>query len=445
MDQPTPPSAGDTPLVNAALIHFTTALDELIKVTESDNLAVLDDESLISFAQELEKARNRVGIVDHQLIGDATRRELGHKMLMRNTTGLLRHIVHIGAGEARARERAAEAVAPRRNLQGEVLPPKRPHLAEAFRAGRLNPAQLDAAVVALNDLDKGGIAPDRVTKAEARLADLGSQFDPKEFRTATKKMLDVHFPDGTLDDERHHTMRNFFLKPNQDGSFTPGGRVTPSLGAQLQAVLSPLAKPRPAEDGSLDPRDIGQRMHDALEDSCRRLLRVGGLPHSGGTPATVIITIDLEKLLARTGHGETSDGTLISTEEVLRLANEAEIIPAVFRRHGLPLDLGRSRRIANKNQTLALIARDSGCSFPGCTAPPEQCERHHIIAWINGGLTKIDNMTLLCGYHHRNFLRVGWVCRMINNLPHWIPPRWHDPDQTPQLHHRIRQRLEPAA
>jgi hypothetical protein len=54
------------------------------------------------------------------------------------------------------------------------------------------------------------------------------------------------------------------------------------------------------------------------------------------------------------------------------------------------LDLGRSRRIASRTQTIALIARDGGCSFPGCDHPPEWCERHHIVEWVNGGETNLD-------------------------------------------------------
>ncbi|HEY5979767.1 MAG TPA: hypothetical protein VIT41_09040 [Microlunatus sp.] len=37
---------------------------------------------------------------------------------------------------------------------------------------------------------------------------------------------------------------------------------------------------------------------------------------------------------------------------------------------GAALDLYRTRRIASPAQTLALIARDAGCSFPGCDAHP---------------------------------------------------------------------------
>jgi hypothetical protein len=183
------------------------------------------------------------------------------------------------------------------------------------------------------------------------------------------------------------------------------------------------------------------RMHDALDDVCARLLRAGSLPLSGGTPTTVLVTISQEELTNRLGFGETSDGTLIPTRQLLQMASEADIIPAVLNRSGLLLDLGRSRRVATKNQTLALIARDGGCSFPGCAHPPEWCDRHHIDPWIAGGLTDVSNLTLLCRYHHGNFVRHGWTCRLnAAGVPEWVPPRWIDPEQRPLTNRRIDRR-----
>ena len=224
-------------------------------------------------------------------------------------------------------------------------------------------------------------------------------------------------------------------------------RLTGGLGAKLQALLGPLAKPRVnstvGPDGQPieqpDPRHHGQRMHDALEDVCDRLLRQNDpVPDAGGTPATVIITIDIDDLLAKTGYGVASDGTLIRTDTVLRLADQADIYIAIAQHRGEVLRLGRTRRIASRSQTIALIARDGGCSFPGCDTAPEWCERHHIVAWIDGGKTDLDNLTLLCRYHHHNFATRGWEC-VINTdgLPEWRPPRSVDRTQEPMINHRI--------
>ena len=85
------------------------------------------------------------------------------------------------------------------------------------------------------------------------------------------------------------------------------------------------------------------------------------------------------------------------------MIDQAEAYYAFLDRNGVVLNLGRTRRIATRGQSAALIARDRGCSFPGCDRAPEWSERHHVIPWIDGGPTDLNNLTLLCVYHHHNF------------------------------------------
>ena len=48
----------------------------------------------------------------------------------------------------------------------------------------------------------------------------------------------------------------------------------------------------------------------------------------------------------------------------------------------------------------AVVARDRHCVIPGCGRPATWCDVHHIVAWADGGETVIDNLCLLCRYHH---------------------------------------------
>lgn len=69
---------------------------------------------------------------------------------------------------------------------------------------------------------------------------------------------------------------------------------------------------------------------------------------------------------------------------------------------------------------------------------PEWCERHHVVAWQEGGATDLDNLTLLCRYHHHQFARRGWDCRINpDGLPVWVPPKWIDRQRRPIMHPRI--------
>ena len=61
-----------------------------------------------------------------------------------------------------------------------------------------------------------------------------------------------------------------------------------------------------------------------------------------------------------------------------------------------------------------------------------------MVAWADGGLTDLDNLTLLCRYHHHNFLR-PWDCTIDpDGLPEWRPPAWVDRERRPLINHRIR-------
>jgi hypothetical protein len=64
------------------------------------------------------------------------------------------------------------------------------------------------------------------------------------------------------------------------------------------------------------------------------------------------------------------------------------------------LDLGRSQRLVSDQQYRALALRDDGrCAHPGCEST-WYLEAHHVVHWIDGGPTDMDNLILLCGAHH---------------------------------------------
>ena len=103
-----------------------------------------------------------------------------------------------------------------------------------------------------------------------------------------------------------------------------------------------------------DERPYGQRLHDAFDEACGRLLKMNDQPGSGGTPTSVIVTIQLEDLLAKAGLAETGDGSQLTADQLLRIADEAEIWPTIINQHNVPLAVGRTRRLATPGQTMAL-------------------------------------------------------------------------------------------
>jgi Domain of unknown function (DUF222)/HNH endonuclease len=432
--------------VDHALDAVEVATAQLIKLVEDGGLDSYDDAGLIGFLQRFERARNRTALVDHRAVRDVQSRRLPEKLTQQNVAGVLSWALRLSRGEAGRRVRAAEQVGERVTMTGEPLAPLRPALAAAQRAGDASPEQVDVCVRAIASVDHRGFDPADLDAADQLLAGFTRTFEPQQLRDLAAQVVERIDPDGSVpQDKLNSDRRHLAFRKLGDGMYDVEGRLTGTVGAKLQAVLGPLAKPRvenvTLDDGRVldepDPRHHGQRTHDALEEVCDRLLRSGTLPDSGGTPATVIITTTQPDLHARNGSGTTSDGTRLSTDAVLGLADQADVVTVVLSPLGAVLDLGRTRRCASPTQTLALIARDLGCSFPGCQRPPEWCERHHVVAWIDGGLTTIDNLTLLCSYHHHNFAARGWTCLMTDGLPTWTPPRWIDREQRPLRNTRI--------
>jgi hypothetical protein len=88
-----------------------------------------------------------------------------------------------------------------------------------------------------------------------------------------------------------------------------------------------------------------------------------------------------------------------------------------------PLDVGRTTRVVQPAQRTALAVRDGGCVFPGCDRPLAWCEAHHLVHWLDGGPTDLDNLALLCRAHHRAVHEGGWrLARGPDGWPTATPP-----------------------
>jgi uncharacterized protein DUF222 len=87
-------------------------------------------------------------------------------------------------------------------------------------------------------------------------------------------------------------------------------------------------------------------------------------------------------------------------DTVKRLLCDCSLVTVVEDASGNPLDVGRKQRTLPTALRRALIARDRCCTFPGCHRK-SYVDGHHLKHWIDSGETKLDNLTLLCSYHHR--------------------------------------------
>ena len=114
------------------------------------------------------------------------------------------------------------------------------------------------------------------------------------------------------------------------------------------------------------------------------------------------------------GHGRTSyrdpDDPRAGVQDLQgRLRAAMALLPRVL--GGVPrqpLDVGRTTRVVQPAQRLALAVRDQGCVFPGCDRPLAWCDAHHLRHWLDGGPTDLANLALLCRAHHRTVHEGGW-------------------------------------
>ena len=100
------------------------------------------------------------------------------------------------------------------------------------------------------------------------------------------------------------------------------------------------------------------------------------------------------------GRCELEHGPSIAAETARRLACDCGVVRIVENEKGEPLDVGRRTRTIPPAIRRALIARDNGCRFPGCTFK-RYVDGHHVKHWAHGGETKLSNLVTLCRFHHR--------------------------------------------
>jgi hypothetical protein len=139
--------------------------------------------------------------------------------------------------------------------------------------------------------------------------------------------------------------------------------------------------------------------------------------------------------------GVLDTGQPLSVAAVRRLACDAEVLPCVLGSRSEILDVGRSQRLVTTALWLALVLRDRHCAFPGCSRLPIACDAHHIVHWVDGGPTSLDNLVLLCRSHHTMVHNTPREVRLHpgDRRPEFLPPPRLDPERRPVRHRPLRE------
>jgi hypothetical protein len=289
----------------------------------------------------------------------------------------------------------------------------RTHLGPGCLDGTVNTEQADVIIKALDALPDELPAELRL-QAEETLVGFAADHDAKALRALGKKILTVIAPEvgeaheaALLEKEKREARAASRLSMVSDGHGKVHGRFTlPELhGAMLRKALDAYAAPKHLNSSDdpdqrfiasrPTPERYGQAFQQLLE-----MLDQKDLPTTGGTGATVVVTMTLESLLGGLAAASLDTGGTLSAGEARRLACDAGIIPAVLGTNSEVLDLGRTARFHTRAMRTAMAIRDGGCVAEGCTRPPHQTHAHHLTPWATGGHTNVDDGCLLCDQHH---------------------------------------------
>ncbi len=174
----------------------------------------------------------------------------------------------------------------------------------------------------------------------------------------------------------------------------------PPQGSKPRSPLPPEANEVPAETQ-------WPTRADGLVSLAESFLAGNPVSGNGGERFQVMVHIDQEALGADGSWSATlEDGTRVPAETLRRVACDCGIVAVGH--DGEALNIGRRTRSIPPAIRRALMLRDKGCAFPGCTHT-RFLHGHHIQHWLHGGETSVRNLVMLCTFHHRLLHEGEWT------------------------------------
>jgi hypothetical protein len=300
-----------------------------------------------------------------------------------------------------------------------------PAVAAAFAAGCVTAEQVAVvAPVAAVDVQAEAVGQGvDLAVVDRTLAEVAATQVHAQLGKVVQHFLSRLDPDGPGPDPTEG--RSLTIARHDDGSVSGRFEVDAVGGEKVCAMLeSCVQADRPAGD----KRTRSQQLADALVQAADNALASGSLPILRTVKPHVFVRIDLDDLVdPATGPatGRTWFGAQISAARVRMLACDGNISRIVFGPDGTPMDLGRGHRVVPPHLRRAVELRDEQCVFAGCDAPSHWCDVHHLLHWVDGGETDLDNSALLCERHHTKVHHGFSVVRQPDGR--W---RTHRPDGT---------------
>jgi hypothetical protein len=302
-----------------------------------------------------------------------------------------------------------------------------PAFGEALAEGNVTSAHVDALSNGLKIL---GEQSERLVERAPELLATAQTMTADEFTKFVRRTAQALTDDGGVsrfEKQRRQTFLRHWVDAdgmtNLFGKFDPerGSVVAALLDAGVEAMFHSGDGEIPIDcDSSVEPNEhrralalvaMLQGRPDGLTG-----IALGGSSCDRPARAEIVVHIDYELLSGHVSELGLSDartcrtlnGSELTVETIRRLACEAEIIPLVLDGKSVPLDVGKSKRLATAYQRRALAAVHETCAVDGCSVKFSHCEPHHIDYWENGGATDFNNLVPLCSRHHHAAHEGGW-------------------------------------
>jgi len=271
-----------------------------------------------------------------------------------------------------------------------------PTTAAALRSGRLGPSQVAVICRAMDQVTKTRLDPGSV---ELELVEAGQGMDAYNLERHWKQLRYQADQEAGVEAEEEQRQRRWLsFWRTRWGTYRIEGELDPENGALLRNALGALSRRRSKDD----ERTPAQRRADALGELARRQLDKGTLPEVAGQRPhlTLVATIETLRLEPGSRLAELDWGCLVTGHTARRIAEDADITPVLVDEQGEILHVGRRTRTVSPRLRRALNLRDGGCRHPGCDAPPDECQPHHIRHVADGGQSTMPNLELRCQVHH---------------------------------------------
>lgn len=207
--------------------------------------------------------------------------------------------------------------------------------------------------------------------------------------------------DETTELERDRSLRYWYEEGGR--RFGLEARMPSAQGAIVAKALERVVDQIPAMPARTDGVVIEARRADALLALCSQRIAAD----ADADRATVVVHASLEALSGQR-NAETEHGAVMPPEALQRLACDARIQVVAENEASDAIALGRTKREPSASMMRQLRHRDRGCRFPGCGSTAFAIA-HHIVWWSRGGATDLNNLLLICGFHHRLVHEHGWT------------------------------------